>query len=78
MSAPSPQPPTPNPYETPPYLRHVAGLSAELAALAEASDTRRLARNERRRLRRGIDAAAARVRAAREERGARTEEREAA
>lgn len=61
-------PPLNSPYETPPYLRGVAGLSAELAAVAEASDTRRLTRNERRRLRRGIDAAAARVRAAREAR----------
>ncbi len=51
--------------ETPAYLLGFPGLSDELADLAEASDTRRLTRNERRRLARGIQAAAQRVRQAR-------------
>lgn len=54
--------------ETPEYLQGVAGLPDELAALAEEGDQRPLTRSERARLRAGIDAAAARVRQAKEDR----------
>jgi hypothetical protein len=53
---------------TPEYLAAVDGLPAELATLAEDSDTRRLSRNERRRLDRGIAAARKRIDEARAER----------
>lgn len=49
------------PQELPEYLRGVEGLPAELAELAEASETRRLTAAERRRLARGIRAACRRV-----------------
>jgi hypothetical protein len=54
--------------ETPAYLEGVEGLSAELADLAEQSDSRRLNRNEKRRLARGIKAACQRVQDARRKR----------
>lgn len=60
-------PPLPAPLDflAPAYLAGVAGLSADMAALAEASDARGLTTSERRKLDRAIRAAAVRVREAR-------------
>jgi hypothetical protein len=61
------------PPELPEYLRRVEGLPWELARLAEEGESRRLTRDERRRIDRGIRDACRRVLTAR---AARDEERE--
>jgi hypothetical protein len=64
-----PRPSTLDPLDPPPeYLQGVEGLPAELADLAEESETRFLTANERHRLRRGIRAACKRVLEARRRR----------